>query len=126
MLFASFLLQGSAALAADPCTRQNSGNAGPCASREYERIDQQMASRYEQVLRKLSSPEVQRHLDNADEAKSLLVAAQRSWKNYRSQQCRTLVAVVRSNTPEAVGRSACLIRITKVRLAELRELEQLF
>lgn len=121
-----FVLHAGAALAADPCARPQPGNLAQCMTRDYERLDKQLTARYEQVLRKLSSPEAKRHLDDAEEARALLVATQRSWKNYRSQQCRTLMATLRTNTPEGVWRSTCLSKITKARLAELRDLEQLF
>jgi uncharacterized protein YecT (DUF1311 family) len=118
-----FMFHASAALAVNSCARTNAANAAQCATSEYERLDRQLSARYEQVLRRWSSPEATRQLNDAEEAKSLLIATQRSWKNYRSQQCRTVVAALRTSTPDGAWRSACLSKITKARLAELRELD---
>ena len=85
---------------------------------EYKRVDAEMRSKYERLLGELSKPE-----NDAVDVKNLLVAAQRSWRLYRDNQCRAFTSLVRGNTDPSRWRSSCLARLTKARLSELRELD---
>jgi uncharacterized protein YecT (DUF1311 family) len=82
-----------------------------CSVKQYEVAEQELDRIYQQHLGGISTGE-----------KQVLTAAQTAWQTYRDQGCAFEVYASRGGSAYGSFITACQLRVTKARTAELRRL----
>ncbi len=108
-------------LAAAPAPQANVAQAGPG---ELRTADAQLNAQYRATMAKMAA----RDADNAPDARTgpsyrqALTSAQRAWINFRDANCLTFGYEYRGGSAERLSTGLCLVKMTKARTAELKQL----
>ena len=102
-------------LAADICDSDSADQAtlNQCAERDRAAADRALNQVYQQVVQRLSGPDLQ-------DRRKALVAAQRAWVAFRDAQCRFDTVAVDGGSASGMVSAGCLTGLTQARTARLK------
>ncbi|MBT2323596.1 DUF1311 domain-containing protein [Variovorax paradoxus] len=118
---ALLLLPGSVfAQAADPCRTRTSVEINQCAQQTLARRDKELDAAYQALLKTLT-PEAK--ADNIDYAgtRRLLQQAQRSWVQFRENDCKAKYTRNAGGTIRDIVALGCQIEHTELRTKQLKD-----
>jgi uncharacterized protein YecT (DUF1311 family) len=111
---AAGLLLAAAPARADECANpMDQSTMNICADRDYRAADAVLNKTYRQALDKLD-----------EDGRALLKESERAWIAFRDAECRYEAAPNQGGSIYPLIYSGCLTRLTKVRIAELKDGQQ--
>jgi uncharacterized protein YecT (DUF1311 family) len=115
------LLPGTVlAQAADPCRTRNTVEINQCAQQTLARRDKELNAAYQALLRSLTPADKANGVDYAGTRK-LLQQAQRSWVQFRDNDCKAKYTLNAGGTIRDIAALGCQIEHTELRTKQLKD-----
>ena len=109
-----------AQLAADPCRTLNTVEINRCAEQTLARRDKELNAAYQALLKSLT-PEGKANGIDYPGTRRLLQQAQRSWVQFRDNDCRAKYTFNAGGTIRDIAALGCQIEHTELRTKQLRD-----
>lgn len=97
-----------------------------CAGRDFKTADTEMNAQWESTaaVMKRRDKDLDRKRDTRPGYFETLLAGQRAWLTYREQHCRSEGYTMRGGSAEPMVNSNCKTKLTRARIAQLKDLTQ--
>ncbi len=120
LLFANAV---QAAQPADPCAAANTTiEINECMSQQFVAVDRELNRAYQDLLKRIDANDPQ-HVDRTT-VRRRLVEAQRSWVEFRKQDCDGMYKLFEGGSIRNARYHGCMIERTEKRIVELKGWDQ--
>jgi uncharacterized protein YecT (DUF1311 family) len=104
----------------DPCeTQRNTIEINDCASKEFQTIDLQLNTAYQELIKNLKNDDSDK--ERNQEARKLLITAQRNWVQFRKNDCDGVYKLNEGGTIRTAMYFKCMTGRTQQRIKELED-----
>lgn len=105
--------------AADPCAHtSNTIDTGECMSKQFSDLDRELNRAYQELLKRIDA-EDPKYVDRST-VRRRLVEAQRSWIEFRKQDCEGQFKLFEGGTIRSLRFQGCMIEHTQKRITDLK------
>ena len=105
--------------ATDPCAHTgNTIETGECMSQQFAALDRELNRAYQELLKRIDA-EDPKYVDRST-VRRRLVEAQRSWIEFRKQDCEGQYKLFEGGTIRSLRFQGCMIEHTQKRITDLK------
>lgn len=105
--------------AADPCAHTgNTIETGECMSKQFSDLDRELNRAYQELLKRIDAEDPK--LVDRSTVRRRLVEAQRSWIEFRKQDCEGQYKLFEGGSIRGLRFQGCMIEHTQKRISDLK------